>query len=227
MASKKKRETPQGKKFGRGRGETRQPRSYILIVMEGETEEEYFKQMSAVYKSETLTLVHTLASTSSWKDIMKKAAEEEAPHGAQFDERWVVYDADKPIAEKTLQQSIDKAKEKNLQCAISNPCFEYWLILHHEYFTKQYNTKKCENKLKTLHPAYKKGDKAAMSLYMDPERLKNAMKRAKDGLKWHKDNESKEVCPLPSTTVHLLVQSIQGYQAKEEKIGTSSAQKQE
>ncbi|WP_205830757.1 MULTISPECIES: RloB family protein, partial [unclassified Microbispora] len=34
------------------------------------------------------------------------------------------------IEHPTLQRALELAKKKGIKCAVSNPCFELWLILH-------------------------------------------------------------------------------------------------
>lgn len=47
----------------------------------------------------------------------------------EFDEIWVVFDIDK---HPHVNQAREEARQSNVQTAISNPCFELWLLLHLE-----------------------------------------------------------------------------------------------
>ena len=45
----------------------------------------------------------------------------------EFDEIWCVFDTDD---HERLQQAIDDARRNGINVAVSNPCFELWLVLH-------------------------------------------------------------------------------------------------
>jgi len=47
-----------------------------------------------------------------------------------FDEVWCVFDVESPLPHGSLARAIALADEKDIRCAISNPCFELWLLLH-------------------------------------------------------------------------------------------------
>lgn len=46
-----------------------------------------------------------------------------------FDEIWCIFDVDE---HPNLNQAITEARQSGIQVALSNPCFELWLILHHQ-----------------------------------------------------------------------------------------------
>lgn len=56
----------------------------------------------------------------------KSAAEE-----AEVDEFWCVFDVEWPRNHPHLREAIAKAEANSIRLAISNPCFELWLILHY------------------------------------------------------------------------------------------------
>jgi hypothetical protein len=137
MASKRSR-VPQPRSLKR-KVATRQPRKTLVVFCEGEkTEPQYLlalrqeplvKDAAAVdIQVETgrggaapLTLV-TLAIAAR----AKSAAEE-----AEIDEFWCVFDVEWPRNHPHLREAIAKADANDIRLAISNPCFELWLILHY------------------------------------------------------------------------------------------------
>lgn len=48
----------------------------------------------------------------------------------EVDECWCVFDVESPTPHPNLQQAIEKATRHGIRLAVSNPCFELWLILH-------------------------------------------------------------------------------------------------
>ncbi|MER6828349.1 RloB family protein [Streptosporangium sp. NPDC000563] len=47
-----------------------------------------------------------------------------------YDQVWCVIDVEAPTPHGSLEQALVLARQNNIKCAISNPCFELWLILH-------------------------------------------------------------------------------------------------
>ncbi|MCV2220596.1 RloB family protein [Pseudomonas mercuritolerans] len=50
------------------------------------------------------------------------------------DERWMLLDTDhyiQPNHAATFLQAITEARQKGIEVALSNPCFDFWLLLHH------------------------------------------------------------------------------------------------
>jgi hypothetical protein len=52
----------------------------------------------------------------------------------QFDQIWCVFDVEAPKKHPGLKEALTLAQREGINCAVSNPCFELWLLLH---FTDQ------------------------------------------------------------------------------------------
>ena len=48
----------------------------------------------------------------------------------EIDEFWCVFDVEWPRNHPGLGEAIKQARENQIRLAVSNPCFELWLILH-------------------------------------------------------------------------------------------------
>lgn len=59
-------------------------------------------------------------------DARGKAMDEDG----EIDEFWCVFDVEWPKNHPGLKEAIDRARQNGIELAISNPCFELWLILH-------------------------------------------------------------------------------------------------
>jgi hypothetical protein len=57
----------------------------------------------------------------------EKRARRERDETLKYDEVWCVFDVD---VHEHLDAAIQRAEEKGINTAISNPCFELWLLLH-------------------------------------------------------------------------------------------------
>ena len=117
---------------------TRTPRKTLLVFCEGQrTEPEYLEALKRqpsvrdvaavdlrIETSQAGRVPVTLVSIAA--DARKKALDEEA----EIDEFWCVFDVEWPQNHPGLKDAIERAHANNIELAISNPCFELWLILH-------------------------------------------------------------------------------------------------
>jgi hypothetical protein len=60
--------------------------------------------------------------------IKHQAREEQAGDG--FDQVWCVFDVESPTPHASFNEAVALAKRNKINCGITNPCFELWLILH-------------------------------------------------------------------------------------------------
>jgi len=104
----------------------------IVIAFEGEhTEPQYFHHLAA--KNSRISIVsleraEEAKSKSAPKHVLQqlhdfKAAEAPRKH----DELWLVVDVDQW---ENLTEVVNSCSEEGYRAAISNPCFELWLLLH-------------------------------------------------------------------------------------------------
>ena len=50
----------------------------------------------------------------------------------EVDECWCIFDVEWPKHHPNLDPAISLARKAKVELAVSNPCFEIWLILHHK-----------------------------------------------------------------------------------------------
>ena len=82
----------------------------------------------------------------------------------EVDECWCLFDVEWPQHHPNLTAALALAKEKGISLAISNPCFEVWLILHHKSYTRFANTSAVERTSRMLDK--RTGKSIDASLYM-------------------------------------------------------------
>lgn len=68
----------------------------------------------------------------------------------EVDECWCVFDVEWPRHHPHLAQAIRLAEDHGIRLAISNPCFELWLILHLDDHTSFIDTKPAERRSREL-----------------------------------------------------------------------------
>ncbi|MFF9808723.1 RloB family protein [Streptomyces coeruleorubidus] len=109
----------------------------FLIYCEGAvTEKEYLDGYRLLLRSPNIQVkfgrTHGVPSELVEDAISHQAR---APRSAEdkyepYDQVWCVMDVEAPKQHPNLEAVLAKAKKNQINCAISNPCFEIWLILH-------------------------------------------------------------------------------------------------
>ena len=183
------------------------PRSYrklFLLAVEGKkTEPQYFAL--PVLKSPTVH-VECLpsGSDSSPKRVLQRMEtrlREEALKAG--DEAWLVVDRDNWKDEDLdLLYQWTTNKPNNYHLAVSNPKFEYWLLLHFEDGQNVTSAKACDERLKKYLPNY---NKSINSTKITREQINKAIARATlrdipPCKNWPRDPGK--------TTVYILVKNI-------------------
>ncbi|WP_058556685.1 RloB family protein [Thiohalocapsa sp. ML1] len=119
------------------RAARKDPKRRLLLVCEGEvTEPQYFRGFERWARNNTveidiadehgvpLTLVRRAEKRKQEAD---NAADKEADSFLRYDEVWCVFDVD---AHPHLNEARQLARSRGIALAVSNPCFELWLLLH-------------------------------------------------------------------------------------------------
>lgn len=122
-----------------------------------------------------------------------------------YDEVWVVFDLEKPHDErrKLAVAAMALRDVGSIKFAVSNPCFEFWLLLHEEYTTAPFPD--CDSVIKRLikqWPGYSKGQSPDLAFL---EKIPVAVTHAKRCRKHHEDSAGDG---NPSTQVDLLTRSL-------------------
>ena len=107
-------------------------RRVIRIHAEGRvTEPKYLEELGRRHRDsiridigETGAVPETLVDRACRDMDHNRARRREGP---LYDEIWCVFDVDE---HPNLRGAIDRASQKKIKLAVSNPCFELWLLLH-------------------------------------------------------------------------------------------------
>lgn len=118
------------------------------------------------------------------------------------DEAWLVVDKDQWTSEQLTQLHQWSLQRKNYGFALSNPKFEYWLLLHFEDGAAVASSRDCSERLTRWIPEY---DKGIDSRKISQVQIENAICRAKK-----RDHPPCEDWPrtVGQTTVYRLVENI-------------------
>lgn len=116
----------------------RRPKKTLVVFCEGEkTEPQYLEALKNQPEVRDAAAVDlrietghsgavplTLVALAS--DARSRAVAEEA----EIDEFWCVFDVEWPRNHPGLGEALQQARENDIRLAVTNPCFELWLILH-------------------------------------------------------------------------------------------------
>lgn len=113
------------------------PKPMILVVCEGEiSEPEYLKGFSKHQRNPRVQILikenrgsprAIVEFAKTQKKEAEKRAKSEHDDNLLFDEIWCVFDVDE---HSSLSDAKQMARDNELNLAVSNPCFELWLLLH-------------------------------------------------------------------------------------------------
>lgn len=187
--------------FSRVSGSRRYKRLFVLGVEGSVTEPGYFDLFNS---DETVLKVKCLKSKNDSSpdrvlERLKKYLDENPLR--KDDMAWVVIDRDS-WEETPIQKVFDWSAEKaNRGFALSNPNFEFWLLLHFENGSGVSSSRNCKDRLNRYCSNY---DKEINASIFTTERIKTAIEYAKrldppPGTDWPRRNGS---------TVYRLVEEI-------------------
>jgi hypothetical protein len=159
----------------------------VLIVCEGErTEPNYFRAMVDDLQLNTANIVVAKNTAGSSPKTIVEFALKEYGKEKEYDRIYCIFDKDRHT---TYDSALDRIRRARLEkghsiiASTSVPCFEFWLLLHFCYTTKQYDAGSgsiCANvisDLKDYLPNYEKGDHNVYQA--TKQKLENAIANSK------------------------------------------------
>ena len=194
---------PKRRQFERPLGERRYRKLFVIAVEGTKTEPQYFaifNDQNSVIRVNCLKGTSSSAPTHVLKRMEAHLKKEELKDS---DEAWLVVDKDNWTDEQLAHVVAWVQGTDNHGLALSNPNFEYWLLLHFEDGSGISSSRDCSCRLKRHLPAYDKG--------IDGRRITSKMIQAAIRRAKIRDNPPSPDWPrtIGSTTVYRLVENIQ------------------
>ena len=147
---------------------TREPKPKILIVCEGKnTEPQYFKGFKRACRDSLVDIeiasgqgvpMTVVEESRTRMEKATDAAKREKDDYLAYDSVWCVFDVDE---HPHLPEACKMARDIGINLAISNPCFELWLLLHFKDPPGMKDRKQVQRLLKKHVPGYDKSVKQA------------------------------------------------------------------
>ncbi|MEG1553359.1 MAG: RloB family protein [Kiritimatiellia bacterium] len=201
--------------FNRSFAKRRYKRLFVISCEGYCTEPEYFEYLQQLNPAACLKIVKKEKGSAPQKVLERaKRAIKSGTFGVRSgDEVWCVLDRD-CWSEKDLREVETWANAHSKDgitrgCALSNPKFELWLLLHFEDTSLQLTVTQCDKKLKRWMPHYKKHLTAPKSF--SRELIENAIARAE------KAETGQSLLQSQGTNVHRLVKSFLSIREREPK----------
>lgn len=193
------------RRLSRPPGKRRYRKLYLIATEGSRTEPQYFN----LFNKESIIKIHCLSEgNKSSPEKVLKAIEQQIRREElkSTDEAWIVVDRDQWLDDQLNQLYRWSLQRENYGFALSNPKFEYWLLLHFEDGTKIDSSQGCSERLKQHIPGFKKDIQPHIRSFSE-ERIVAAIKRAKQ-----RDHPPCADWPKLSgcTTVYKLVEKILG-----------------
>lgn len=188
-------------------------KSILIVCEDSKSSCDYFEKFRKELK---LSSVHVevcgkecgSAPTSVVDFAKQKKESQTSPIRDEYDNVFCVVDVDEHPP-KTLKKAIQKARDNDLTLIISNPCFEYWYILHFKYTGTAYtNRPKLYQELSIHLGCEGRYDKAKCYFDKIYRHTDTAIKNAKQILSSHWQYEQDPIKCNPSTHVHRVIENI-------------------
>lgn len=191
----------------------RDPYDMVLIVCEGEkTEPNYFRALIDNLQLNTANVKIADNTAGSSPLSVVKFAIKEYRKNREYDNVFCVIDKDQHPSYLEALDIVRRArlgKKHSIHTITSVPCFEFWVLLHFKYTTKNYYTghgsicSKVIDDLKQYIPGYEKGDKGTFKTLI--ANLETAITNARKISKYCDDIDTDN----PSTKIHDLILYLQ------------------
>ena len=184
----------------------RPERKTFLIFCEGEASEPDYikglKKLPEIRQSTSIGIEIDPDQGVPLTLVERAVQRKEVDH--EIDEYWCIFDVEWPRHHPNLDKARELAATHGIQLAISNPCFEIWLLLHFDYVSGFVDTPSAESR--SRHKEGRSGKRLDASKYMPLRR--EAVKHAAMLEAKHKGDGTKFPDNNPSSSMYKLMNVI-------------------
>ena len=197
----------------RRRVASRAPRRTFLVFCEGRrTEPDYLKALkseSAVRDAASVDIrIHKSTFGFAPLTLVKAAANARISSDqdmSEIDEVWCLFDVEWPRNHPNLEEAIALANRSDVNVAVSNPCFELWLLLHFQDQTAWLDTDDARRLLRAHDDSRGKGLSGATYMPLRAE----AADRARSLEDRHEGNGTSFPRDNPSSGLHRFLDAVE------------------
>jgi hypothetical protein len=195
---------------------TRLPKKRFILYCEGKnTEPGYFRALSQRFRDALIT-IEAIGDVGDPSRIAERAITRATQLGLvgnkrrpansfeAADEVWAMFDRDE---HEHFAGACARCTQKGIRIAISNPCFEVWLILHFSDFDRPEHRREVQRVLRRFCPEYDPNRRKELNFQDALDNLSQAEERAE--LLVRRREAQGDPLGSPCTTVHELTRRIQ------------------
>ncbi len=181
-------------------------RIIVWIFTDGQNTERAYFQTLARYQNVNVKIPKECAGKSP-NDLFDKAletkTEAKSSDDASRDQFWVVFDDD---GRNGVTEARTRCRQAGLNAAVSNPCFEVWLLLHLTDYDRPDNQAAVQRELECQCPTYERGRRKLPDFESFIENINIAESRAEnlDNRRVAQGNPNGR----PSTQVYKLTRAL-------------------
>ena len=205
-----------GKRSDRRQLPSRTQLSRMLVLCEGQcTEPEYLHELRRKLRipEQNLMIVCPPEAPNTPREMVEEAKRRKRDKQDAFDQVWCVFDVEAKLDQKNrdgLLDALRSARDAQILIAMSNPCFEIWLLWHNSDQSAWIASHAVQRRCEELGLTHGKGGKHirdAESLLRDS--YQDARNRASSVDEAHDRNGTqKPEDRNPSSGMYLLIDAI-------------------
>ncbi|UOD50413.1 RloB family protein [Orrella daihaiensis] len=194
--------TTSRRKFQRPLGVRRYKKLFVIATEGTKTEPIYFRMFNDDALIVRINCLKGNVGSAPLKVLKRMTDHLQRENLRPSDQAWLVVDKDQWTEDQLGKLHQWSLKQRNYGFALSNPKFEYWLLLHFEEGIGVASSRDCTERLKRWLPDY---DKGLDTRKTGRPQINAAIKRAKI-----RDHQTCEDWPrsFGQTTVYRLVENI-------------------
>lgn len=192
---------------------TRKPRKTLVVFCEGErTEPEYLNALKRKPSVRDVAAVDLRIQTGQGGLVPRtlvamaiEARERAMDEDAEIDEFWCVFDVEWPRNHPGLDDAVKQGRSNGINLAVSNPCFELWLILHFQDQAAWLDNNQARRLRRQLDSSSDKGLQSAIYMPLTAE----AVRRAAGLDRRHLQDDTPFPHDNPSSGMHHLLTTVE------------------
>ena len=197
--------------FDRKQPKFAQKKRFLIVVEGAVTECQYFNAIRTLRRISTANIEVIPPGPTSPVEMVEKALQlrNKSKRSDPYDQVWCVFDAEAKLTQPArvgFQEALDRAGRQKIQIAYSNPCFELWILLHHEDCNAWKSSDAVKSRCSQLNCVQ---GKKIQNIQQMLQRHDEARRRAEALVQNHDQNGTTTSADRnPETTVHLLVDAL-------------------
>ena len=180
----------------------------FVIFCEGElTEPLYLNAFAALEEVRSVATLDIRGLGCEPRKLVEEARaarRSERGHSTGVTKYWCVFDVEAPTPHARLNEAVQMARDNDISVAISNPCFELWLILHYTDHERWIDNDDCGSQRRRQDNS--QGKSLDGAVYMP--RRDQAIKRAKRLAMLHARANRELPSNNPSSSLYRLLEAI-------------------